>query len=135
MGNGSALAGFLLLLGAVAASPTSVQPVSAAGSYDRMSPSNQRVALALFDAQAASLAPIPPGGASARAAKKALTLDQIAALRQSGQGWVHVFQAMRTRGLVREDSLAQVMSRYEHRRHASLTPEGAGRNAGQTAHR
>lgn len=114
MTNGSGLAGLLLLLGALTASPTSAQTSSVDGAYERMSPANQEVARALFDAQAAALQPAPPGsgGRSARA----LTLDEIAAEKQRARGWGQVFQAMRSQGLVQETSLGQVVSRYEHQR-------------------
>lgn len=115
MGNGSALAGFLLLLGAMSASPTSAQAPSATGAYERMSPGNQKIARALFDAQAAAFTPAPPNSSRARATR-ALTLDEIAAQKQGGQGWGQVFQAMRSQGLVQETSLGQVVSRYEHQR-------------------
>jgi len=42
-----------------------------------------------------------------------LTLDQIAARRQSGQGWGEIFYTMRSHGLVREKSVSQVVSNYE----------------------
>ena len=115
MGNGSALAGFLLLFGAMSASPSSAQAPPVAGAYERMSPGNQKVARALFDAQAAAFTPAPPGSASARTARM-LTLDEIAAQKQRAQGWGQVFQAMRSQGLVQETSLGQVVSRYEPQR-------------------
>ena len=122
MGNGSALAGFLLLLGAMSASPTSAQTPSIAGAYERMSPGNQKIARALFDAQAAAFTPAPPTGSSARGARM-LTLDEIAAQKQGSQGWGQIFQAMRSQGLVHETSLGQVVSRYEHQRsRAAVTP-------------
>jgi hypothetical protein len=113
MGNGSALAGFLLLFGAMSASPTSAQVPSVAGAYERMTPGNQKVARALFDAQAALLAPAPPAGARTR---RTLSLDEIAAQKQASQGWGRVFQLMRSQGLVQETSLGQVVNRYEHQR-------------------
>ena len=125
MGNGSALAGFLLLFGVMSASPTSAQPPSATGAYERMSPGNQKVAQALFDAQTAAL---PARGASVRAARR-LTLDEIAAQKHAGQGWGQVFQLMRSQGLVHETSLGQVVTRYEHpRSSAVLTPASRGKD-------
>lgn len=120
MGNGSGLAGFLLLLGALSASPTSAQTPSVAGAYERMSPGNQKVARALFDAQAAAT-PAPPG--SGARASRTLTLDEIASQKQGTQGWGQVFQVMRSQGLVLETTLGQVVSRYEHQRsRAAVTP-------------
>jgi hypothetical protein len=114
MGNGSALAGFLLLFGAMSASPTSAQMPSAAGAFERLTPGNQKVARALFDAQAAAFTPAPPG--SGARTPRMLTLDEIAAQKQGSQGWGQVFQAMRSQGLVHETSLGQVVSRYEEQR-------------------
>lgn len=129
MGNGSALAGFLLLFSAMSASPTSAQPATVAGAFERMSPGNQKIARALFDAQAAAFA---AAGAGARAAKT-LTLDQIAAQKR-GHGWGEVFQAMRSYGLVRETSLGQVVSRYEQQRSRPLaTPVSPSKNGTQVA--
>jgi hypothetical protein len=121
MGNGSALAGFLLLFGAMSASPTSAQTPSVAGAYERMSTGNQKVAQALFDAQAAAVTPAPPG--SGARASRTLTLDEIASQKQGSQGWGQVFQVMRSQGLVLETTLGQVVSRYEHQRsRAAVTP-------------
>ena len=107
MGNPSALAGFLLLLGVASASPTSAQaPGLVNGAYERLSPGNQKVARALFDAQAAVAVPAPGSG-------KTLTLDEIAAQRQGGQAWGQVFHSMKTRGLLHESNLGQVVNRYE----------------------
>jgi hypothetical protein len=115
MGNGSALAGFLLLFGAMSASPTSAQTPPVAGAYERMTPGNQKVARALFDAQAAVFTPAPGGSSGART-PRTLTLDEIAAQKQANRGWGQVFQALRAQGLVQETSLGQVVTRYEHQR-------------------
>jgi hypothetical protein len=112
MGNPSALAGFLLLLGVSTASPTSAQtPGLVSGAYERLSPGNQKVARALFDAQAALAQPSP---GSSSGASKTLSLDEIAAQKQNGTAWGQVFSAMKARGLLREKDLGQVVSRYEH---------------------
>jgi hypothetical protein len=116
MGNPSALAGFLLLLGVASSSPVSGQtPATAHGAYERLSPGNQKVARALFDAQAAVAVPGPTAGA------KPLTLDEIAAQKQNGQAWGQVFHSMKTRGLVQESNLGQVVSRYEDQGSASVS--------------
>jgi hypothetical protein len=110
MGNPSALAGLLLLLGVASTSPTGAQtPGLVNGAYERMSAGNQKIARALFDAQAAALVPAPPATTS-----KALTLDEIAAQKQNGTAWGQVFSAMKARGLLLEKNLGQVVSRYEH---------------------
>jgi hypothetical protein len=117
MGNASALAGFLLLIGAVSASPARAQTATVDGAYQRLSPGNAKVAHALFDAQ------VPPSPATPRTAgttgvtapaPKPLTLDQIAAMKQGGQGWGQVFQTMKAQGLVQDRNLGQVVSRYQN---------------------
>jgi hypothetical protein len=116
MGNPSALAGFLLLLGVASSSPVSGQtPATVHGAYARLSPGNQKVARALFDAQAAVAVPGPTASA------KPLTLDEIAAQKQNGQAWGQVFHSMKTRGLVQESNLGQVVSRYEDQGSASVS--------------
>jgi hypothetical protein len=117
MGNPSALAGFLLLLGVASASPTGAQTTGLInGAYERMSAANQKIARALFDAQAAAVAPAPPGSNA-----KALTLDEIAAQKQNGTAWGQVFSALKARGLLLEKSLGQVVNRYEHQGSSAVT--------------
>ena len=116
MGNPSTLAGFLLLLGVASSSPVSGQtPGLVNGAYERLSPGNQKIARALFDAQAAVAIPGPTSGA------KTLTLDEIAAQKQGGRAWGQVFHGMKTRGLLHESNLGQVVSRYEHQGSASVS--------------
>jgi hypothetical protein len=127
MGNPSALAGFLLLLGVASSSPVSGQtPTTVHGAYERLSPGNQKVARALFDAQAAVAVPGPTAGA------KPLTLDEIAAQKQNGQAWGQVFHSMKTRGLVQESNLGQVVTRYEDQGSASVS---SGPQKGKTSPR
>lgn len=71
-----------------------------AGTFDRLSPGDQKIARALFDAQV--------GGATPGTTK--LSLDDIAALKGSGKGWGVVFQDMKARGLVQARNLGQVVS-------------------------
>ena len=77
---------------------------TAAGAFDALSAANQKTARALYKAQK-----------SASAVRPALTLDQIAARRQSGLGWGEIFNTLKSQGLMRETTLAQVMSHREHR--------------------
>jgi|KBSSwiStaDraftv2_1062776.scaffolds.fasta_scaffold1342895_1 hypothetical protein len=134
MGNASALAGFLLLLG-VATTPVGAQSLAPEGTYSRLSAGNQKIALALFDAQQAHVMPSSggastggattgapssnsviapaPATASTTPAAKPMTLDQIAAQKQSGHAWGEIFQTMRDQGLVQEKNLGQVVSRYQ----------------------
>jgi hypothetical protein len=119
MGNPSALAGLLLLLGVATTSPTGAQtPGLVSGAYERMSTGNQKIARALFDAQAAATTPAPPGSGTS---SKALSLDEIAAQKQNGTAWGQVFGAMKARGLLLEKSLGQVVNQYEHQSGGSAT--------------
>jgi hypothetical protein len=121
MGNASALAGFLLLLG-VATTPVGAQSLAPEGAYSRLSAGNQKIALALFDAQQAHMpgsngtssgnATAPATSATTPAAKP-MTLDQIAAQKQGGHPWGEIFQTMRDQGLVQEKNLGQVVSKYQ----------------------
>ena len=108
MGNGSALAGMLLLFGAVSASPATAQPATVDGAFARLSPGNAKIARALYEAQTT----ITLNGTTGRTAR-ALTLDEIAAMKQSGQGWGQIFQSMKSRGLVTDKNLGQAVNRHE----------------------
>ncbi len=123
MGNASTLAGFLLLLGAVSASPASAQSSSVDGAYARLSPGNAKVARALFEAQVTTTKPTTGGTTSTTGttgtAPKSLTLDQIAAMKQSGQGWGQIFNTLKAQGLVQDKNLGQVVSRYQHQQQTS----------------
>jgi hypothetical protein len=130
MGNASALAGFLLMLGAVSASPASAQTTSVDGAYAQLSPGNAKIARALFDAQVTTK-PTTGGTTTTTTtapAPKALTLDQIAAMKQSGQGWGQIFKTLKAQGLVQDKSLGQVVSRYQHQQQTS-TSSGAATTA------
>ena len=59
------------------------------GPFDRLSPGNQKIARSLFEAQPSR---VPPG-------TRPLTLDQIAARKQSGEGWGRVYDGMKSQGL------------------------------------
>jgi hypothetical protein len=122
MGNPSALAGFLLLLGVVSTPASAQTPGLVNGAYERLSAGNQKIARALFDAQAAT-APAPASASSAAGSApnaRMLTLDEIAAQKQNGTAWGQVFSAMRSRGLLVEKNLGQVVSRYEQHRSDAL---------------
>ena len=114
MGNASALAGLLLLFGATSASPASAQTATVDGAYARLSPGNAKVARALFEAQVTNTTPAAAAAAPSAGAAKALTVDQIAAMK-NGQGWGQVFQSMKALGLVAEKNLGQVVTRYQQR--------------------
>src|SRR2546421_2935746 len=112
MGEASHVAALLLLFGVTTADAQMTPPPAPAGAYQKLSPGNQKVARALFEAQtvpmtptttkagtksAASVAAPSPAGANS---PKPLTLDQIAAMKQQGAGWEHVFRQMRAQGLM-----------------------------------
>ncbi|HEU5323225.1 MAG TPA: hypothetical protein VFX28_20630, partial [Methylomirabilota bacterium] len=92
------------------------------GAYENLSPANQRVARALYEAQVPN--PVPARGSSSRpgvssSTSKTLSLDEIAAMKQGGKGWSQVFKEMHAKGLVHDTQLGQVVSRYNQQRPAS----------------
>ena len=113
MGNASALAGLLLLFGATTASPANAQ-ATADGAYAKLSTGNAKIARALFDAQVKT-----PSSA------KLLTLDQLAAQKQSGQSWGQIFQSMKAQGLVQDKNLGQVVTRAQQQQAPRSTAEAS----------
>ena len=94
-----------------------------AGAFDELSPGNQKAVRALFEAQR----PLPPPGT------RRLTLDEIAARKQGGQGWGRIFDDMKSRGLVDAKNFGQVVSSFNHRHHlssAGTVTTAANRTAG-----
>lgn len=79
-----------------------------AGSFEALSPGNQRIARSLMDAQV-----VPSDGG------EIWTLDQIAAAK-SGTGWGKVFREMRSEGLVDAKNLGQVVSSYARTTDAAM---------------
>ena len=80
------------------------------GPFDRLSPGNQKLARSLFEAQPSQL---PPG-------TRPLTLDEIAARKQSGGGgWGRVFDGMKAEGRTTTRNFGQAVSSYNHRHHVS----------------
>lgn len=101
-----------LATAAVAAdtSPTSTDPDTAgvatveessttAGTFDTLSPGNQKIANALFENQTI--------GSSG---EQAWSLDQIATAKTSGEGWGEIFQQMKADGLIQAKNLGQLVS-------------------------
>src|SRR3989442_6351046 len=119
MGDASHVAAILLLFGAATADAQVTPPPTAAGAYQKLSAGNQKVARALFEAQSApttttttrkgtgKTAPssTTPAGAAAGSAPKPLTLDQKAALEQSGTGWEQACRQMRAHSLITATSI------------------------------
>ena len=74
------------------------------GAFAQLSPGGQKIAQALFAAQTTN----------------ALSLDDIAKMKQSHEGWGEVFKAMKKAQGLKEKNLGQVVKTFEHR-----DPEGA----------
>ncbi len=74
------------------------------GAFAQLSPGNQKIAQALFEAQPKSTAPNAPN---------TLTLDQIAAMKRGHEGWGEVFKQMKAQGLLTQKDLGQVVSGFE----------------------
>jgi hypothetical protein len=143
MGEASHVAALLLLFGVTTADAQMTPPPAPAGAYQKLSPGHQKVARALFEAQTVSMTttttkagskPTVASSSTAAAASgpapKPLTLDQIAAMKEQGSGWEHVFRQMRAQGLLTEKNIGQVMTRYNQSRpptSASIVTTGAAR--------
>ena len=69
----------------------------------KLAPGDQKIARALFEAQGQGTSTSQP-----------LTLDQIAAMK-TDQGWGQVFKDMKSKGLLTEKNLGQVVSNFEKR--------------------
>lgn len=95
-----------LVVGSAALAQTrSTPPATALGAFNKLSLGNQKVAASLHDAQ-------NPATLATGSTHKRLTLNQIAAKRQAGQGWGQIFRDMKAQGLVHEKTLRQVVTRY-----------------------
>jgi len=86
------------------------QTPGTAAAFQSLSPGEQKIDHALFQAQRATADGAAP-----------LSLDQIAALKAERQSWTKVFEQMRMQGLLRAKSLGEVIAHYEQ--HASLGGE------------
>jgi hypothetical protein len=75
------------------------------GAFSKLSPGQQKIARALFDAQV-----------SGPNAPRPLTLDEIAMKRQAHQGWGEVFKEMKAAGRVTDKSLGRVVRRADNPR-------------------
>lgn len=94
---------------------TSVAPVELASSgpgYD------QRIALALCDAQATGG---PAGGRAGKGAREQTrSLQEILEMAKR-HGWNHAFKTLKSEGLLREQTLGQVVARWIPRERAAET--------------
>jgi hypothetical protein len=93
----------VVALGAFAADALAQSP---SGAFSKLSPGQQKIARALYEAQ------IQGPNAPPR-----LTLDEIAMKRQTRIGWGEVFKDMKAAGQVSDKSLGQVVKTWERRRH------------------
>ena len=83
---------------------TSWAAPASSGSFATLSPGDQKVVRALFEAQ------------SKNGPNKPLTLDEIAARKPGrGSGWGEVFKSMKASGLLSQKNLGEVVSSYERR--------------------
>jgi hypothetical protein len=137
------------LFGVTTADAQMTAPPAPAGTYQKLSPGHQKVARALFEAQTVpmtttttkagskpAVASSSTAAAAGGPAPKALTLDQIAAMKQQGSGWEHVFRQMRAQGLLTEKNIGQVMTRYNQSRpatSASIVTTGTARGGAALA--
>lgn len=84
------------------------EPPANEGAFDSLSPGNQKIAQAIHDAQ--------PRTAEGQPVDGSLTLDDIAAMKQSGAGWGNAFREMQQQGYIDggTKNMGQVVSgRYE----------------------
>jgi len=89
------------------------------GAFDKLSPGDQKIARALFEAQSTT----PTQTTSGRATP--LTLDQIAA-KKSHTGWGEVFKQMKAQGLVTDKNLGEVVSSFErHHPEVATKPDAS----------
>lgn len=110
--HASTLAALMLLMGATTATAEPPHPATPAGAYEAMSPGSQHIARALHDAQ--TVMPLTQQGAGARKPLP-LSLEQIAAMKRTSTGWGAVVEQMKRKGLLLKDkTLAQIVSRYNH---------------------
>lgn len=110
----------LFAAGLLAAQVTTSQ----AADFDRLSPGDQKIAEALFEAQASSTA----------SASQPLSLEQIAAMKLRGEGWGEIFQQMKAQGQVQATNLGRVVSEFNerHRTPRARTGTSAGSRGGGT---
>ena len=104
------LLGALLALWLVPASAWA--QTTGTGAFAQLSPGQQNIAQALFEAQP-------------KDAPKRLTLDQIAAMKQGHKGWGEVFKDMKAQGLLTQKNLGQVVKSFEQRHPEAAKSEKA----------
>jgi hypothetical protein len=102
------------------AQTTPPPPSSNQGAFDKLSPGNQKIAQALFDAEQND------------STTKTLSRDDIAAMKQDGKGWGEIFKDMKQQGLVDAKNLGQVVSQANlatrSRHNGTVITSGSGRS-------
>jgi len=91
---------------AIQGSTTTTQSTSS-GAYDKLSPGNQKIVDALYNAQ-----PTPSAVQSSGSTTNSLSKDEIAAMHQDGKGWGVIFKDMKADGQLPPDvrNLGQLVS-------------------------
>lgn len=79
-------------------SETIVSSASGVTSFEALSPGNRKITQSLYDAQ------------NAEDGSGSLSLDDIAVLKQQGDGWGNIFKQMKEEGLISEKNLGQIVS-------------------------
>lgn len=100
----------VVLASGVFAQTTPPAPNPNQGIFDQLSPGNQKIAQALFDAERSN---------STATTAKPLSRDDIAAMKRDGKGWGEVFKEMKQQGLVDAKNLGQIVRQESGK--ASLT--------------
>jgi hypothetical protein len=101
-----AFRGVLVVVVALGVAVSAWAQTSGTGAFEKLSPGDQKIARALFEAQ--NTTPSKSGGATP------LTLDQIAAKKKGHTGWGEVFKQMKAQGLVTDKNLGKAVSNFEH---------------------
>ena len=103
----------LVVTAAAAQTTTTTQPAPSTstpnqGAFDKLSPGNQKIARALYDAQQTQGQP----SGSTTTTTQPLSLNDIAAMKQSGKGWGVIFKDMKANGQLPPDAknLGQLVS-------------------------
>ena len=74
------------------------------GIYGNLSPGKQKIVQSLYLAHLR--------GWTSGVTFRPLSRDQIAAMKREGHGWGEVFEQLRSKGMIREQSLGQVVRKY-----------------------
>ena len=83
------------------------------GAFEKLSPGDQKIARALFEAQTTNGVTTP------------LTLDQVAA-KKKHSGWGEIFKQMKAQGLVTDKNLGEVVSSFErHHPEVATKPDAS----------